>query len=95
MDGEILEVPADSFRTAVEGRLAALESNQGGADSVRIGEAGADTEGNSLAGIVRTCEARVSQAEGTLAENTSAILRLTDLVKSLADQVKALQPPTQ
>jgi uncharacterized coiled-coil protein SlyX len=103
MEGEERQEKVASFRDDVEARLNALESSQAAAaeaDRARIGAAGADPEGNSLVGLVRTCEARVSQVETGIAENTSAVLRLTGLVESqaatiaqLTNEVKALRPP--
>ena len=71
---EAATTPARSFRLDIEERLAALEEGGGAAaDAV-------DEEGNSLAGKIRTFEQRILAVESIQAENTSSILRVSELV---------------
>lgn len=76
---EIANRPARSFRADVEeffqhchDRLTKLES----------GGAIVDEDGNSLAGKIRTFEQRILQVETVQAENTSNLVRLSDLVQT-------------
>lgn len=75
---ETAERPARSFRAEIEQRLEALEAGSNGASA----GAGDDGQGNSLVGLVRTHDARLTQLETIQAENTSNILRLSDLVQT-------------
>jgi cell division GTPase FtsZ len=75
----------ESFRGMIESlledihrRMCAIEAGAGG--------------GDSAAGLLRTFDERIKQLETITAENTSSILRLSDLVTNLAAQVKALTP---
>ena len=73
--------PADSFRGNVERRLDALESGSGG---------------DTAAGLIRTYEARIKQMETLVSENTSQLLKVTELfttqVANLTKRVETLEP---
>jgi hypothetical protein len=75
---EILEPIAESFRTIIENRLAKLE----GGPAPAIAGDSVDGDGNSLAGRVRVLESRMAQLEAVQADNTSNILRLSELVQT-------------
>jgi hypothetical protein len=97
-ENEVIEQPSVSFRTQVEemlekhhGRLSQLEDGAG------------QESGDSVRGLLRTFEARITQVETVQADNTSAILRVSESFQkqletqaaSIADlqaQLSALQP---
>lgn len=94
--------PARSFRGDVEEMLAGLHDRLTKCEAgVSVGSV--DDEGSSLAGKIRTFEARILAVETVQAENTSNILRVTDLVQTqlagatsriaaLEADVRALKP---
>jgi hypothetical protein len=77
--GAAEERPALSFRELIERRLEALEGTAlPGMAPRQVGDI-TDEEGNSLAGRVRVLEARMMQLETIQAENTSNILKMSEL----------------
>lgn len=90
VNGDERQAAAESFRDTTETRLAALEGKPGHGPQDET-----TADGDNIAGILRTFEARILQMETLVAENTSANLRLADALKALQDQVKAQQPPGQ
>lgn len=98
---EIANRPARSFRTDMENLLTEFHDRLTKCETA--GTAGTDEDGNSLAGKVRTFESRILAVETLQAENTSNILRVTDLVQTqlagatsriaaLEADVRALKP---
>lgn len=80
--------PAESFRTTTERQLAECYSRIKTLEAG--GAAGLDSQGNSLEGKIRTFESRIMATETNVAENTSANLKLADIMTAHANQIAAL-----